>query len=129
MFTSLFGGPTKVYKVVEVEKPRALPAISSDEVKAMLATLPEHPGFQYILARLRTQKALLKQAHETTRYEKLEEVHMLQAGIFWAGWLEAELGRLTKKAAAVEADTTEFEADAFAQVDSMLERVGNVKGR
>ena len=89
----------------------------------MLATLPENPGFQYILARLRAQKALLKNAHENTRYEKLEEVHMLQAGIFWAGWLEAEIGRLTKKAAAVEVDTTEFEADAFAQVDSMLERV------
>jgi transposase len=90
----------------------------------MLATLPEHPGFQYILARLKAQKSLLKQAHETTRYEKLDDVHMLQAGIFWAGWLEQEIARLTKKAATVEADTTNFEADAFQHIDSMLERIG-----
>lgn len=122
---SWFSWPTRVcnYKVIEVVKPRALPALDSSEVKAVLATLPENPGYQYILARLRAQKAVIE---DTLKYEKqttLEDYQWLQAGIFWAGWLEAETARLTKRAAAVESDATDFERDAFSQVDSMLERV------
>jgi hypothetical protein len=118
-----FSGPTLAYKVIEVEKPRVLPALSSDEVKAMLATLPSNPGFQYILARLKMQRAVIEDALKFTKQETKEDYQWLQAGIFWAGWVEAEMNRLTSRAASIEADTTDFERDAFQQVDKMLERV------
>lgn len=121
---SWFNRPTRAYRVIELEKPRTPPALSSDEVKAMLATLPSNPGWQYIMERLKLQKAVLEQALKQTRHEKLEDVQSLQAGIYWAGWLEAEMARLTQRAAAIETDTTDFERDAFQQIDSMLERVG-----
>ena len=120
---SWFNRPTVAYKIVEVEKPRTLPALASEEVRAMLATLPSNPGWQYILERLRLQKAVLEQTLKNKRHEKLEEVYSLQAGIYWAEWLDAEMARLTQKAAAIESDTTDFERDAFQQIDSMLERV------
>ena len=122
--SNLLGGPTVAYKIIEVEK-RPAPSLETSEVKATLAVLPENPGFLYLMARFRMQKAVIERTLKYSKQESKEDYAWLQAGIFWAEWFENETNRLTKRAAAIEADTTHFEEDAFKHIDSMLERVGS----
>lgn len=112
------------YKIIEVERPRTPEAMDTTEVRAMLATLQSNPGLLYILGRLKAQKSLMETTLKTTHFEKLEEVINLQSGIFWAGWLEAQINSLTKRATPEPAAPYDFELEAFKEIDSQLERVG-----
>jgi len=116
--------PIVVTKVLEVERPAALPDIDHET----LATLQHHPGMLYLLAKLRLQKAYLD---NKLRYEcqpDLRSYDMLQAGIFWASWLERQLEQeLTlKKAPPRLADPSEL--DTFSQVSDQLTLVGRTEG-
>lgn len=48
----------------------------------------------------------------------------VQGGVFWTGWLERELERLTAAPAPREITPDEQEIVAFQQIDALLERVG-----
>lgn len=82
------GGPL----IVEVEKPRVVPEWNKD-VAASIATLQGHPGFAWLLGRLRLHRASMKSALCSQRQETLRDVEFLQSGIAWTGWLESQLTR------------------------------------
>lgn len=114
-----------VYKIVEIEVPRTpLQGGDSEEMRASIATLPSHPGFQYLLKKLAVQHAALRGKLDFERHTSLAEVDFLQAGLFWSAWLDTECKRATVKYTAQHLDPMAEELKAFQELDSQLERVG-----
>ena len=113
------------YKIVEVELPRSpLQGGDSEEMRASIATLPSHPGFQHLLKKLALQNAALKSKLTFERHSTIDEVNFLQAGVYWSNWLLTELKRTTVKVVAQRLDPEEEELRAFQELDRQLERVG-----
>lgn len=73
-------------KLVQVEVPKDLGI--SPEGRRSLASLKDHPGFIYLISRLRLQRAALESALKFSKHENFERVLDLQAGIRWMMWLE-----------------------------------------
>lgn len=73
-------------KVIEVEKQFVLPALDQGSAAAV-AMLAGHPGFQYLVAALHNQAAVMKAALIKNRHKDMRDVEFLQSGINWAGWL------------------------------------------
>ena len=118
--------PITKYKLLEVERISPLPELNA-ELKESMRTLQLHPGFNYILSRLRLTKSGLQ--HQLQEGFELPErdLHRIQAGIFFAGWLENELRRLTSTPSRPVRDLTDSEAESFLDIssfDANLERVG-----
>lgn len=110
--------------IVEVDKPREV-ALLDPEMAKSVASLREHPGFLYLLAKLRYQRAMLRAHLERTRQEKLSDVDFIKSGINWCGWLEEQLS----KAAKIEIERPQLpplaaEEAAFQEVSRMLEVIG-----
>ena len=80
------------YRIVEIERPRQQPQLNAD-VKAALESLNSHPGFRYLLDKLRLQRHMLETQLRMTRHETLRDSDFLQSGIFWTGWLEQQMKR------------------------------------
>lgn len=111
------------YKIVEVDRPRRAPD-ELPELREGLKGLVSNPYFGYLLGRLREQRNLLETRLKDSRFEKIEDVSFVQSGVFWTGWLQRELERLTATPSKPMLDPIEQEIEAFKAVDSLLERVG-----
>ena len=113
-------------KVIEVEK-YAVPDLDPASAAAV-ATLGKHPGFQYLLAKLRFQRAALREALVKTKHKEIRDVEFLQSGANWCGWLEEQLaaavGLVNKPASR---PTREFEREAFERLLSQIDVVGVAK--
>lgn len=110
--------------IVEVEKPRDVGALDAESAQSV-AALAGHPGFQYLLTRLRFQKHLLQAALNNQRQSTLVEVEFLKSGIAWCGWLENQLGLATgllKRP--VPSEPSPDEAAAFNELRKMVEVIG-----
>ena len=92
MRTVKTGRPMK-QKILIVERPiTGNPAILSDpDAKLSAETLNSHPGFVYLLEKLRHQRGYFKSLLETQAISELRELAMLQAAVYWSGWLEQEV--------------------------------------
>lgn len=112
------------YKIVEVERPRTVPLEGGPELRDGLRALAGNPFFKVIVDRLRVQRYALEERLKGTRFEKVEDVNFVQSGVFWTGWLERELARLTMEPPKPQLNPEEAELEAFRQIDSLLERVG-----
>lgn len=76
----------KRFKLIEVEVPDATEV--TDEGRKSLATLGNHPGFRYLLAKLKLQRASLEAKLKYEPHDDLKNVIRLQEGIRWMMWLE-----------------------------------------
>lgn len=112
-----------VVKIVEVEKPRTFSALEGAELREALRALNAHPGFRYLVDRLRLQRAVLD-GRLKQPISELTQVTWLQQGIFWTGWLEAEVSRLTEAPPPVQQTPYEAELEAFERINAQIERVG-----
>lgn len=74
------------FKLVQVEVPKS--AEVTPEGRASLAMLKDHPGFNYLINRLRLQRAALESALKFSKHQDFNQVLDLQAGIRWMMWLE-----------------------------------------
>lgn len=113
-----------VYRLLEVEKAAALPPLTP-ELKDSLRTLQFHPGFQYMTSRLHFQRAELKRYLEEGFKLSEPELRHVQAGAFWAGWLERELRSLTFTPQVSPVEVSPDDADLFRQMQDNLELVGH----
>lgn len=103
---------THHYHTIELQANSKLPELTGD-LRESLKTLSLYPAFQYLLQRLRFQKA----AMETTLREGINltetQLRYLQAGIFWAGQMEKDITVLTQSSPnsrpAQEDEHAEFE--------------------
>ena len=79
-----------IYKVVEIPLPR--PSIeASHDLLESVRTLAAHPGFTYLLNKLKVQRAALETTLVSSRHASLRDVEFIQSGIFWTGWLQSQL--------------------------------------
>lgn len=115
--------PETKFQVVELAPPMRLPAVDSN-IAASIATLQGHPGFTYLLQKLRLQRAMLVSALANTRQESLKDVEFLQSGVAWTGFVEAQLMKAIGYREAPEAPKqTPFEAEreAFEEAQKFIE--------
>lgn len=108
-----------------VEVPKGMPSLDVAGRKA-LAGLAEHPGLNYLINKIRLQRAALESALKYGQHQNMNDVLVLQAGIRWLTWVENQFllaverpGNTTKR------DPNEDELAALAQSLSFIEGVGN----
>jgi hypothetical protein len=107
--------------VVEIPAPRQIPQLDKD-VASSVATLQGHPGFQWLLQRLRIQRAQLQSALSSQRQATLTDVEFLQSGIAWTCWLEAQLAKAVGyQEPRVPQAPYDAERDAFDEVSKFIE--------
>jgi hypothetical protein len=82
--------PSVEYRVVEVEKAQRVPEMNEDIARS-ISTLQSHPGFLYLLAKLKFHRSVLKETVATNRQESQLDTVILQSGVAWSGWLQREL--------------------------------------
>jgi hypothetical protein len=111
------------YRVVEVERPRA-ELTELPEMREGLKALSSNPYVEWLVGRLKAQKNNLETRLKATRFDRVEDVSFVQSGVFWTGWLERELERLTAAPQKPELPPYEKELEAFREIDALLERVG-----
>lgn len=111
------------YTIVEVPQPKPQPP-DPEAAKSML-TLAEHPGFLYLVNKLKLQRHLLESKLKNDRHAKLGDVEFLQSGIFWTNWLEQQVNEQVYQARAPKAvPATNYEEELFRKVQDQLEVVG-----
>ena len=75
--------------VYEFSNTREVP----DPGRDVLETLAHHPGFLYLLWKLRLERAALVSKLSTESFS-LREDDIFRAGIYWSGWLDKKLQAL-----------------------------------
>lgn len=88
-----FFGLGEKIRIVEIQPELPL----GDEARVAMQRLPEHPGFQYLMQRLRRQKGLIQMAMKTCPKEQLDR---LQEALRWSEWLETTVSHEVKIIAA-----------------------------
>ena len=81
--------------IVEVERPRPIVELD-EEMAGTIASLSHHPGFLYLLDKLRLDRSYLEATLLNRRQNSLDEVNFLKAGVAWSRWLEGQLERSVK---------------------------------
>jgi hypothetical protein len=111
----------KEFVVVEVEAPRTREI--TDDVRSSVQALAHQPGFQHLLSRCRAMRAYLKKQLVESKHASMEEVQYLQAGIYWAGWLEQEMSK--HQPVKPPAQAYDVEAQAFREAQLLIDVVGD----
>jgi len=79
------------YQTVEIEAPASLPGLHDPETPQAVAALNAHPGFMFLMAKLKMQRSLIESKLKHERHHDIREVDNLQSGIFWTRWLEDQV--------------------------------------
>lgn len=117
-----FWGGNKNTHIVELEKGNRLPELTGD-LKESLRTLDYHPGFQYLLQRLKVAKAgILSQLQEGLGLTEVQ-LRYLQAGLYWCNWLGEEQISLTAKRP-TPVPSNQDEENTFRAIRESLQLVG-----
>ncbi len=117
---------SKNFLVVEIEKPYVLPELDQGSAAAV-ATLGSHPGFQYLVAKLKNQSALLKSTLAKKRQDSIRDVEFLQSGIVWCDWLEDQVHAATTMLNAKRPeprDPRPAERETFERLLSQIDVIG-----
>lgn len=111
------------YSIVEIEKEAKLPEFNP-EIRESLKTLQFHPGFVYLQQKLKYEKAMLaKYLHEGFQLGE-KELHHLQAGIYYLGYLEREIANAIRKGEATARAAANPEVEAFDRIVQTIEHIG-----
>ena len=116
--------PRTILKVVEIEKPKPSLKLTADMAESVIS-LQYHPGFLFLLDKLRAQKSLLVSTLVNERQAKLEDSEFLKSGIHWLDWLDQQISQATKlQKRQAETQPEPEMADAFQQIQEQLQLVG-----
>jgi hypothetical protein len=112
-------------QIVEIEKSYVLPELDSNSAGSV-ASLQGHPGWQYLMARLRNQSALLTAALTKTRHKDIKDVEFLQSGINWCHWLDDQCTKATGMIARTQParEMRPAELENFERLRSQIDVVG-----
>jgi len=111
------------WRVVEVERPRPLHQLDPEAQKSVVA-LAAHPGFLYLMAKLRLQRHAMEEQLRSARHSSMRDVEFLQSGIHWCDWLHSQLQRATMEYDRPSQPATPPETEAFEEIRRMTEMVG-----
>lgn len=78
--------------ILEVEAGKRIPPLD-ETTRAAVTSLDSHPGFQYLIAKLRIERAIIESRLRSERHTDLASVAYLQAGVKYSRWLEDEVSR------------------------------------
>lgn len=116
--------PIEVPYILEIESTKRIPPLDASTREAV-TSLRSHPGFQYLLGKLRVERAVFESQLRNTRHSNISDVAYLQAGAFWTNWLEKEVSR---EVGAVQRNTpsplSEQELAAFEAAKAAYEEIG-----
>ena len=107
-------------QVVEVEKAQRVPALD-ENIAQSIKTLQGHPGFLYLLAKLKFHRNVLRDQLASTRQESMADVVVLQSGVAWSGWLQNEMETAIAFKPAAAAPPSEDELTIFRDSQRQLE--------
>lgn len=107
--------------VVEVEKSPSPP--ETPESISAVESLRSHSGFQYLLKKLRYQRARLHAELDQNRHPDLRAVEFIQSGIHWCNWLQSQLNFAHERYLSMR-ESTATESLFFDQLRSQLDLVG-----
>lgn len=114
-------------KIVEIEKQLGVPELDTSSA-ASVASLRDHPGMQYLLAKMRLQAQLLKGTLATTRHKDLKDVEFLQSGVAWLNWLQQQLDKALQIVNQPKPRAARpYELNAFEELSSQIDWVGASK--
>lgn len=112
------------YRLVEIEKPRN-PGDINKEMREAVISLAAHPGFNYLMSKFRLQRSMLESVLKNNRHKSLNDVNMLQSGIFWLNWMDSQIQKLTNNIQAKSTvDPTEAETQALQEIQAAIETIG-----
>ena len=116
-------GSTAGINIIEIEK-RPVPELDASSAAAV-ATLQNHPGFLYLLAKLAAQRAALREALVKNRHKEIRDVEFLQSGANWCGWLEDQLSAAVALQNRPQPRVAKpYEEEAFEQLRRRIDVVG-----
>jgi len=116
--------PASKSYIIEVEKASSPP--ETPETIASVESLRGHGGFQWLLKKLRYQRARLQAELNGTRHEDLRAVDFLQSGMFWCNWLQQQLDFAHERYSATR-EALPTEDKFFEQIAAQLEYVGRTQ--
>lgn len=109
------------HQVVEIEKP--IPHVDR-EAQETLSQLIVHPGFNYLLGKLKLERAKLEAILRNERHKDIKDVEFLQSGIHWTKWLEQTLNAEVGKTQQPTRPATDEEERIFQHASHLIEIVG-----
>lgn len=116
--------PKLAIKIVEVEKGFVLPPLDKSSAGSV-ASLIGHPGWQYLMASLKNQGALLTAALIKNRHKTKEDFEFLQSGINWCHWLEEQCAKATGMLQRPEPrEMQPLERENFERLRSQIDVIG-----
>lgn len=90
-----------------------------------ISTLRGHPGFEALLNKVSIQRAILETTLLSRVYHSPEEVASLKEGIYWLGFLQGEMERITEKSRRKFAPATDDELELYKKIYASIEAVGS----
>lgn len=118
----IFFTPIVKYQVVEIEKGSKLPELTGD-LKESLKALAHAPAFQYLLMRLRYQRALIQNSLNEGLNLTETQIRFLQAGAYWTAQIEKDFNKLIQSTP-VTREALVNEESEFRKMQESLELVG-----
>ena len=105
--------------LVEVERGQR-PEVPNKDLRQSIIALKLHPGFDYLLRKLRFQRAFLEAKLRSEHHKEIREVDFLQSGIGWLNWLESQIDFETNKKEAEPVHTVSHEQKLFEEVNRSI---------
>ena len=113
------------FLVVEIERPRPILPLEDDMAETLLS-LRGHPGFQYLLNKLRFQRSVLESSLLQNRQATMQDVEFIKSGIAWTKWLDDQLSKAAGlKSRAPTAPASKSERDVYEELKDFVEVLGN----
>lgn len=109
------------YQILEVEKGSKLPELTAD-LKESLRALQHVPAFQYLIMKLRYDKAAVEKSLRDGLFLPEAQLRGLQAGCYWLEYLEREINSLTKGTTPPR-PSTPTEAQEFEAIRQQIELI------
>jgi hypothetical protein len=118
----------KRFKQIQfVEVPKGLPQLDHAG-RLALAGLAEHPGFNYLINRIRIQRAALESGLKYGQHQNMNDVLALQSGIRWLTWVENQfLLAVERPSQKAPRDPNADELEALQNALSFIEGVGETQ--
>lgn len=87
-----------------------------------MASLVGHPGFEAYRNKLQIQKKVLEDSVLNGEYD-FDTIKHMKSGIYWLGFLEREIEKLTGRSRRVTAPATVDELEQFNKIRASIEAV------
>lgn len=112
------------FKVVEIEK-KHVSKLDEKSVAPFVSRLKDDPGFQFLMAKLEVQRALLRDSLEKNRHKSQADFEFLQSGLNWCSWLQQQVETAVGIVSQPQARPARaYELEAFEQLRQNVELIG-----